>query len=369
MLKTKSLQSSKELTGKLNEYRIYIFLLIITIFMAFAAPGFMTTANLTSMFKACLLPAVAGIGFTFVMIGGHFDLSIGAVINLGSILVIGEFNRFFKLFGGNKAGLGAVIGAWAIAMIIALIAGALVGAFNGWLVAHIKVHSFIVTIGTQTTVAGFVYWYCKGNSITAKDAGLANIIDKSFVNLPVLAIFSLRLVIVMVVIAIFEILLRKSKMGKSFYMVGSNNEAAWHAGISTKKYIMSAFIISGVTAALGGALFAISMNTAVPNYGERGISPLMLVLASTIIGGTAMTGGRGSVLQTAVAVLTIQAVFTGLICMGQQFDAQILSAGLLLGLVVLYEASSIYRQNLRKGQRPALMKEAEALKAAAKTVS
>lgn len=352
----------KKNIGKLNENRIYIAGIVIFIIMALFAPGFATTANLFSLFKTSLLPITVGLGFTFVMITGHFDLSVGALINLGAILAIGEFNRFFALLGGKSAGMGAVVGAWIIAIALAVLAGALVGMVNGILVGKIKVHSFIVTIGMLTTIGGFVYWYCKGNSISAKDATLAGVIDSPLAHMPILNLFCIRALIVIILVVLLEIFLQKTKVGRSFFMVGSNLEAAWHAGINTEKYTIASFIISGTMAALGGALFAISMNTAVPNYGERGISPLMLVLASTIIGGTAMTGGKGSVVKTAVAVLTMQAIFNGLICMGQQFDAQILSAGLLLGLVVFYEAYVIYKQNLKKGQRPALLEEAELLK-------
>ena len=145
-------------------------------------------------------------------------------------------------------------------------------------------------------------------------------------------------------------------------MVGSNKEAAWQAGINVDKTVILTFVISAFTAAFAGALFAISMNAAVPNYGERGINPLMLVLAATIIGGTIMTGGGGSVVKTAVAVFTIQIIFNGLIVIGLGFDSQVLSAGVLLGLVVLFEAYSLYKKGLLKGQRPSLMMEAKMLK-------
>jgi ribose/xylose/arabinose/galactoside ABC-type transport system permease subunit len=165
-----------------------------------------------------------------------------------------------------------------------------------------------------------------------------------------------------VVLIFFEVLLLKTRWGKDLFMVGSNSEAAWQAGIDTEKKVMWTFVVSGFCAAFGGILFAASMNAAVPNYGERGISPLMLVLASTIIGGTVMTGGYGSVIKTAVAVITIESIFNGLIGMGLGFDSQVLAAGVLLGVVVLGEAYALYKQALKRGERPVLMKEAEELK-------
>jgi len=353
-----------QILGALNHNRIYVFLVIVVILMSIGAPGFMRSSNITPMLKTSLLPLLVGIGFTFVMIGGNFDLSVGALINVGALVVMGEFNRFFLIFGGEAAGTGAVVGAWIVAFLIALSAGSFFGWINGLLVAKGKVHSFIVTIGMLTTLSGFVYTYSKGNTISANSYLLVDIIEKPFMRgVPYLEFFTIRSLITIAVLVFFEVLLIKTSWGRGLYMVGSNKEAAWQAGIDMERKIIWTFVISGFTAALGGILFATSMNAAVPNYGERGINPLMLVLASTIIGGTVMTGGSGSALKTAVAVITIQSIFNGLIGMGLGFDTQVLAAGVLLGAVVLYEAYVLYKQSLRKGERPALLHEAMQLKA------
>jgi len=352
----------------LNNNRIYVFLLLVFVIMSIGRIQFLETGNIVPMLKASLLPIMVGIGFTFVMIGGNFDLSVGAVINVGACIAMGEFNRFYALFGGEAAGVKAVVLAWVVAFVIAIMAGVLVGLINGILVAKVKVHSFIVTIGMLTTLSGFVYTYSNGNTISADNSLLVNIIEKPFVNVPYLQIFTIRSVIVIAVLVIFEIILLKTKWGRDFLMVGSNKEAAWHAGINTDRKVIWSFVISGFTASLAGVLFATSMNAAVPNYGERGINPLMLVLASTIIGGTIMTGGNGSVVKTAFAVITIQSIFNGLIIMGFGFDAQVLAAGVLLGLVVIYESYSLYKQGLKKGERVNLIKEAAELKAKKKAI-
>jgi len=363
MLKIKDIDRD-ELITKMNHNRIYLFLALVVIIMSVGAPGFLRSSNIAPMMKTSLLPIMVGIGFTFVMIGGNFDLSIGSVINVGAVMVMGEFNRFYYLFGGEPAGTAAVAGAWAVAFVIALGAGSLVGLINGLVVAKGKVHSFIVTIGTMIAMSGYVYTYSKGNTISADSYLLVDVIEKPFIKVPYLEILTWRFLIIIAVLAFFEILLTRTRWGKDLYMVGSNREAAWQAGIDTDKMVIWSFVLSGLTAAFGGILFAVSMNAAVPNYGERGINPLMLVLASTIIGGTVMTGGSGSVVKTAVAVITIQAIFNGLIGMGQGFDAQVLSAGILLGVVVLVEAYALYKQGLKKGERPSMLGEAEELKAA-----
>ncbi len=355
-------KDNNSLLATLNHNRIYAFLFIVVIIMSIGAPGFLRSSNVTPMLKTALLFMVVGIGFTYVMIGGNFDLSVGAIINVGAAVVMGEFNRFYALFGGEPAGTAAVVGAWIVAFTIALATGSLFGLINGLLVAKAKVHSFIVTIGMLTTLGGFVYTYCKGNTISANSYLLVDVIEKPFVKLPYLEFFTFRSLVTILVLIFFELLLVKTSWGRGLFMVGSNKEAAWQAGIDMERKLIWTFIISGFTAALGGILFATSMNAAVPNYGERGISPLMMVLASTIIGGTVMTGGSGSVVKTAFAVITIQAIFNGLIGMGMGFDAQVLAAGVLLGSVVLYEAYVLYKQSLRKGERPALLAEADKLR-------
>lgn len=355
---------NKKLTKNLAENRIYVFLIIVLILMTIIAPGFSKGYNINSLIKAGLLYIVAGIGFTYVMIQGHFDLSLTSVINMGAVLVIGNFNYFYKLFGGKSAGTRSEILGWIVALIIAIGAGALLGLFNGLLVSKGKLHSFIVTLGTQITVAGFVYWYCNGNTLSAKASGFATVIDKNWfnINIPVIGALSIRSVVAIILVLVFEVILIKTVSGKNFLLVGSNREAAWQAGVNQEKYTTLAFVISGAMSATAGALFAISMATAVPNYGEKGMNPLMIVLAATIIGGTTMSGGKGSVLKTAVAAITLESIFNGLICLGYQFDAQILSAGILLSLVVLYEAYTVYTRNKVKGQRPALLKELDIAK-------
>jgi ribose transport system permease protein len=217
-----------------------------------------------------------------------------------------------------------------------------------------------------TAVSGFVYTYCKGTTLSGLSYSLVDVIDKSIVNVPYLSIITPRFIVVIGLVVIFQFMLTKMKWGYGLFMVGSNREAAFYAGIKTQKKVFQTFVMSGFTSSLGGALFAISMNAAVPNYGERGIAPLIVVLAATVIGGTVMTGGSGSIVKTLLAVITIQAIFNGLIAMGMGFDAQVLSAGVLLGAVVFYESFSLYRQRLRKGERPVLVREVEEMKQRAK---
>ena len=322
----------------LDQYRIFLIFIIVTVLAIAFAPDFFNAFNLTNILRGMSLNAMVAVGFTIVMISGQLDLSIAAVLNLGAILVIGLQPKF----------------GWGAALLIAVAAGVAVGLVNGLLVAKAKIHSFIVTLGTTTIVQGLIYMYSHGSSLNTNDFTLPDWIDK-----PLLPMLPPRVIITLAVVIVFEIILTRTRYGRNFFMVGGNKETAWLAGLSTDKAIISAFGISGFTAALGGALFAISLSSAVPNMGEKGVSPQMIVIAATIIGGTSMAGGIGSVTKSLFAVLSLTVLFNALNCFGAGYEVQVFASGLVLAIVVLYEAYALYKQDQIKGQRAALLRELE----------
>lgn len=330
------LNNTKNIARMIDNYRIYYIFIIVFVFATLFAPNFFNAFNLTNILRGMSLNAMVAIGFTVVMICGQLDLSIASTLNLGAILVI-----------GLQPKLG-----WTLSLIIAILAGALVGVGNGLLVTKAKIHSFIVTLGTMTIVQGIIYLYCHGSSLNTTDFALPDWIDKAII--PLLAP---RVIITILAVLVFEWILTRTRYGRGFYMIGGNKETAWLAGLKTNRYLVTAFVMSGAMAAFGGALFAISLSSAVPNMGEKGVSPQMIVIAATIIGGTSMAGGVGGVFKSMVAVLTLATLFNALNCFGAGYEVQVFASGLVLAIVVLYEAYALYKQDKLKGQRTELLKE------------
>lgn len=328
--------SGRNISHIIDNNRIYFIFILVFVFNVIFAPNFFNAFNLKNILLAMSLNAMVAIGFTIVMICGHMDLSVASTINLGAILII-----------GLQPKLG-----WLLSLIVAVLAGGVVGFVNGILVSKAKIHSFIVTLGTMTIVQGLIYMYSHGSSLNVTDFTLADWIDK-----PIIPLLPPRVIITILLVIAFEIWLTKTRYGKGFFMVGGNKETAWLAGFNTDRYFITAFTLSGLMAALGGTLFAISISSAVPNMGEKGVSPLMIVLAATIIGGTSMAGGKGSIVKSAVAVVTLSTLFNGLNCLGAGYEVQIFASGLVLAIVVLYEAYALYKQDKIKGQRIQLLKE------------
>jgi ribose transport system permease protein len=304
--------------------------------MSIVAPKFLNLFNLTVIMKSMSLNAMVAVGFTIVMICGELDLSIGATLTLGAMLAVG---------------LRPTLG-WPVSVAVALGAGAAVGLVNGLLVSRARINSFIVTLGTLTIVQGVIFMYSHGSSVsvtTPEDFALADFLEQAIVPL-----VTPRVLITAGVIVLFDLFLRGTCCGRNFFLVGASRETAWVSGINPQVYVTVAFVLSGLLASLGGVLFAMSMSSATTDLGT---GSLMDVITATIIGGTAMAGGRGSVLRSAVAVLTFVALFNGFNRLEWGSEFRIFVAGLLLALVVLYEALAAYRKERVKGRRAYLMEE------------
>ncbi len=319
----------------LNEHRAFFMLVFLFLFLSLFAPNFLSIHNVTAILKGASLNAVVAVGFTLVMILGQLDLSIGAVVMLSGMLAV-----------GLQPQLG-----WMGSIPVSLAAGAMVGLVNGLFVVKARINSFIVTLGTMTIVMGLTHLYSDGGSKAIDDFRLADWLDR-----PALPLLPPMVIITLLLIAGFSVFLHRTRPGRNFFLVGGNPDAAWLAGIRRDRYLMAGFILCGLTAAAGGALFAASMSS-MTSSAVLGTRTLMTVLAAVIIGGTLMTGGKGSVLKSYFAVLLLTMLFNGIGCFGLGFEVQIFANGLILALVVLYEAYALHRRELLKGQRPDLMQE------------
>ena len=319
-----------------DKYRIYILLVLVFAFMSLFAPRFFTIANFTAILNAIALNATAAIGFTVVMICGQLDLSIGSVITFSGALALG---------------LQPVLGfPGAIAM--AVVGGIIVGLFNGLLVAKARINSFIVTLGTMTILRGSVYQFSGGNSISVSNDQAFAISD--FLGKNLLPLITPRILIMLVLVVVLELVLRQTRAGRNFYIVGGNRTTAWLAGINTDRSLIVAFVHSGAMAAVAGVVSVLVSTSATLNLGENS---LMYVISATIIGGTAMSGGKGGVARSVIAIVTLEMLYTGIILFGLGNEVKIFFAGLILAYVVLYEAYATYRHEKTLGQRPELMKE------------
>ena len=329
------MNNRSSLSHWLTRYRIYFMLIAVFGLLACVAPNFTTTNNVISILKATSLYALVAAGFTVVMICGQLDLSVGSVVTLGGLVTIG---------------LQAHVG-WTGSILLAALAGMSVGAVNGLLVTKAKVNSFIVTLGTMIIVQGLVLRISGGRTLTIDDFSLGMLLEKT-----ILGILSPRVLITFMMILGVELFLQRTPPGRTFYMIGGNRDTAWHAGLAVDGMTIVAFMLSGLLAGLGGALFAITINSAPPTMG---VSTLMIVVAAVIIGGTSMAGGRGSVFKSMIALLVLCSLFNGLSCMGAGYEIRQIASGLVLAGVIVLDAYALVLRRRTKGQRQELLAELE----------
>jgi ribose/xylose/arabinose/galactoside ABC-type transport system permease subunit len=321
------------LTSLAYRGRVYILLLLIVGVMAAIAPNFVTVGNFANILKAAGINLLAGIGFTIVMISGQLDLSIGSAMTMGGMMVV-----------GLEPQLG-----WVGSFFVAILCGVVLGLVNGLLVARAKVSSFIVTLGTMIIVQNAVFLYGKGGTIPASSFALSDWFQR-----PIAAGITFQIILPLVVMGICAAFLRWTPAGRGFYLVGGNQQTAWYAGLSVQRYLIGAFVLSAVLASFGGALIAMSEAGANPTMGD---SSLMTIVAAVIIGGTSMRGGRGTLTGTTVALVALAALINGLSCRGEGFEVQLMASGFVLASIILYDAYSEHRREVRRGQRRDLLKE------------
>ena len=306
--------------------------------MAVLAPKeFPTPENFANILRATSTDVLAAAGFTLVLLCGQLDLSVGAAMTTG---------------GAVAMLLQPALG-WAGALAAVAVAGLAIGLFNGTLVSKVRINSFIVTLGTLTILQGLNRALLGGGSVSLDNvaAGM-RAVDWLQPVMP----WSPRVLLIFLPVVAMEIALRRTRVGRNVYLMGGNPQTAWYAGIRTGRYLMGAFAVSGVLSALGGAFAAISQNTAMPNLGDKS---LMLIVAAVIAGGTAMAGGRGSVVMSIVALVILNALTNGLSYLGASKSVKLIANGAVLAVVIIADAWRTRRHNRVRGQRRELLAELE----------
>lgn len=272
----------------------------------FSATNFRTIAN--------QIPAdvVIATGMTFVLIAGGIDLSVGSVLAFSSAVL----------------GVALASGGWPfpIAAGAAVLTALACGAVNATIIAAWRVPSFIVTLGMLEAARGATYLVTKSQTQYLGEK-VEWIADASIAGV------SAPLIAAIVVVAIAQFILSQTVFGRHLFAMGRNEEAARFSGIRTGRIRWAVFCAAGGLAGLGAILHTARLSAADPN---AGIGLELDAIAAVVIGGTSLTGGRGSVLRSVVGVLIIAVLGSGLSQAGAQEPLKRLITGLVIvGAVVL----------------------------------
>lgn len=332
----------------LMKLRTFIALFAVFIFFSFAAPNFLSAANLILMSKHVALNAFLAMGMTFVIITGGIDLSVGSIVGLCGMVAGG------LLIYGIDLGIGYTIYFNIIEIsLITLAVGVAVGFINGLLITKLNVAPFIATLGTLYVARGLALLSSDGqtfpNLVGREDlgtTGFAFLGSGNILGLPV----SIWILVVVALAAAY--IARYTPLGRQIFAVGGNERAARMSGIRVDRVKMFVYMFSGFCAAIVGLIISSELMSSHPATGN---SFELNAIAAAVLGGTSMSGGRGTIGGTIIGAFVIGILSDGLVMMGVSSFWQMVIKGLVIIIAVVVDQAQ-----RRLQQRVTLMQMAKA---------
>ena len=291
----------------------WIMLLAFSALFAILFPQFLTFRNITNILRNASMIGIIAVGMTFAMIAGTFDLSVGSMMGLAAIITL-------KM---SPTDLPRTI----LTVLVALAAGALVGLANGLIVGRYRTSSIITTIGMEYVVLGITLVYTRGQHITIK--GMYKPLE--FIGKGRVGTFPFPIIIFLAVALIGQLLLSFTRFGRQLYATGGNPNTSELSGINIGKVRVLAYIISGVTASIGGIIIAARTQNLDPSFGFGQETD---VLTCVLLGGVSLYGGKGSVIGTFAGTLLLYVVSNAMTLSGTAYEMQLICKGLIFLVTV-----------------------------------
>ncbi|EMA9473463.1 ABC transporter permease [Escherichia coli] len=330
----KSVSLKQFVSRHINEIGLLVVIAILYLVFSLNAPGFISLNNQMNVLRDAATIGIAAWAMTLIIISGEIDVSVGPMVAFVSVCL--AFLLQFEV-------------PLAIACLLVLLLGALMGTLAGVLRGVFNVPSFVATLGLWSALRGMGLWSAlRGMGLFMTNA-LPVPIDENevldwlggqFLGVPVSAL------IMMVLFALFVFISRKTAFGRSVFAVGGNATAAQLCGINVRRVRILIFTLSGLLAAVTGILLAARLGS-----GNAGAANGLEfdVIAAVVVGGTALSGGRGSLFGTLLGVLVITLIGNGLVLLGINSFFQQVVRGVIIVVAVL--ANILLTQRSSKAKR------------------
>ena len=251
-------------------------------------PHFLTVSNLLNVAQQATIIAIIAVGMTFVIITGGIDLSVGSVLAFAGVVMASALHSGVP---------------FPLALLIGLGVGLLSGVVNGLLITIGRLPPFIATLGMMSVARGAALMFTEGRPISGFSEGFRSIATGEILLIPA------PVVIMIVVYLIAHFVLKRTKLGRYTYAIGGNEEAALLSGINVRLNKTMVYGIAGVLSGLAAILLTARLNSAQP---IAGMSYELDAIAATVIGGTSLLGGEGTVLGTLIGALIMAVLRNGL---------------------------------------------------------
>jgi simple sugar transport system permease protein len=289
---------------------------------AFSArsPAFLSAGNISNLLAFTPELGMITLGMTLLMTAGEFDLSVGSVFGFAPIIM-------WTLYNTHIAPLE-------IGFVVAILAAAIIGLANGWFVTYLKIPSFLVTLGMLLVVRGTALYVTDGfpqRTWTAESQLMKILVGE--ITMGELRIYASLLWFILFAV-ILGYVLTESKVGNWIQAAGGNPEAARARGVRVAGTKIALFVLTAVISAYAGITSSIRVSAANPNSGTQ---YELEVIAMVVIGGTALTGGRGTIIGTILGVLILRTMRNGIVLIGVPGLAyNIFIGGIILAMMALH---------------------------------
>ncbi len=271
-----------------QESAILLALLVLFVGIGLSNPRFLAERNLLDILQGNAYVAVAAIGMTMVIITGNIDISVGSLVGLLAVIS-----------GRLVVADAPVLVAWLAPILV----GALVGAVIGWLVAYLKIPSIVVTLGMLSILKGILIIWTSGERVTGMPDAYY-LAQWKPLGIPMPVYF-------MVILTILAALwMRYSGLGRAFYALGGNAEAARLSGFSQTRLLMQVFILNGVFVGIASVLYATQLSVIQPNPPTN---LELFVITAAVVGGVSILGGKGTVIGAMLAAILLNTIRSGMI--------------------------------------------------------
>jgi simple sugar transport system permease protein/ribose transport system permease protein len=256
-------------------------------YLAFGAvfPVLLTTESFWNMFVQGTTVVLLSIGMTFVMLTGEIDLSVASVAALSAL---------FGLYCIMELKLPGYI-----ALLLILLLGAVIGAINGLLVTKVRIPSLVATVTTWWMISGIVLFWTQGRSMTGYDDYW------TYIGMGTIGPIRVVIIFLVITVAIAVIIAKRTVTGLRIYLVGGNPEAAKNMGIPVEKIKTTAFMLSGIFAALAGYTLSSRLGFVSPVFATEWLMP---AIAAPVISGVSLRGGRGDLINVVAGAYLVQLI-------------------------------------------------------------
>jgi predicted ABC-type sugar transport system permease subunit len=308
--------------------RAWLFLGFLAVFfeawarIAYGTSFFGNGFNLQSIAVFAVAPLLLALGQTFVIISGGIDLSVGFTMGLAAVIVAHVANIAGETFGP--------VPGFILAILVTLPASAVPGLINGWLVARLGIPPFIGTLGMYGVARGAAYLVAGGTSVPVSNPWLSGLGSGSLLGVPLVVLVAIA------VVAAMHYLLSETRFGQYTYAIGGNREAAQRAGIRVGRMTLMLYVLSALSAGVGGILYTARFTAGAAQAGE----PLLLdSIAAVVIGGASLFGGSGTVIGTVIGALIIAVIQYGLVFVDVEPFWQFIAVGVVIIISVIVDQS------------------------------